>query len=150
MRPAFERTTRLRVFGALVFAFALPSLVLGQGHLWLSPQPDPSVSEATSLTLASLVFGVLLGWPYVAFAAGVWAILDHLDRHYWWTAIAVGLITGGAVAAFSFPDTKTQTHMVSLCLGLGPATGFGVWTIAYGRQNRLKAPKPAPAGRLVL
>lgn len=151
MRPAIERTTRLRVLGALVFAFALPSLVLGQAHAWLGPEPDPaSLGEAVLLAAPSLVFGVLLGWPYVAFAVGVWAILDHLDRHYWWTAMAVGLISGGAVAVFSFQDSKMQAYMVPLCLALGPVTGFGVWAIAYGRQARLKASTPSPSGRLVL
>ena len=154
MRRASEQTTRLRVFGALVFAFALPSLMIGQAFCWLDKSEEikpTGLVDGLAFTVPSLMFGVLVGWPYVLGAAGVWAILDHLDRHYWWTAALTGLATGGALATLSFRNGQFQNYPIAypLCLSVGLITGLGVWTIAYGRQHQLPTPV-TPAGRLVM
>jgi len=153
MRRALERTTSLRVIGALLFAFALPSLVLGQAFCWLdkSEIKPTGLLDALAFSAPSLVFGLFLGWPYVLAAASVWAILDQRDVHYRWTAAVTGLATGGALAIMNFRDGLFQTYPIGypLCLGIGLVTGLGVWTIAYGRQQKLAKPS-TPAGRLVM
>lgn len=154
MRRASERTTAVRVIAALAFAFVLPSLVLGQTYIWLDhPKSGPPLSAQPGLyTGVSLIFGVMLGWPYVAGAAGLWAILDHLDRHYRWTSAVVGLATGAAVVLLTARDGQVSGYPIAypLYLGLGLLTGLGVWQIAYGRQARLPRPGPPARQRLVL
>lgn len=151
MRLVSKKTTRSRVFLALVVAFVLPSLVLGQTYNWLdkSASTPTALADALISTAPILVIGAFFGWPYVLGSAVAWALLDQTNRHYPWTAAATGLMAGGAVAAFNFRDGKFSDAPIAypLCIGLGLVTGLCVWIIAYGRQSRLPEPtapvKPA-------
>jgi hypothetical protein len=149
MPPSTRRTTMLRVILALLFAYVLPSLVLGQAFYWTNPGSEAkTVAMSAVFAAPALIMGLLLGWPYVLGAAGCWAVLDHFDRHYLWTAMVVGLATGFGVAQTGLRSQKTIHVAVTLTLGL--VTALGVWWIAYGRQDRLPAPKPLPRPRLAL
>ncbi|MCY1648401.1 hypothetical protein OVA11_15415 [Caulobacter sp. SL161] len=150
MSRSLKRTTRLRVVLALVFAFVLPGLLLGEAYYLL----DPSVGREETgpgFAVIGVVFGFFLGWPFVLGAAVAWSILDSLERHFAWTAALVGVLTGLAVSAYAFRNGMFQTQPVAypLCAAIGLATGLGVWWIAYGRQSRLPV-KLAPKTRLVL
>jgi hypothetical protein len=151
MPPSTRRTTMLRVVLALLLAYVLPSLVLGQAYFWTepsSPEMPHTPGMAAVFTAPSLVMGLLLGWPYVVGAAGCWAVLDHFDRHYAWAAAIVGLATGFGVSETGLRSAHFP-HM-AFCLVLGLITSLGVWQIAYGRQARLPAPRVLPKPRLVL
>jgi len=142
MRKANERTSRLRVAIALVFAFVLPSLGLGQAGYWLDANNWASLSipQASSVALGSMLFGVLLGWPFVFGAAAAWGVLARFHLHHSWAASLVGMATG-AMAAWAMQSLKLLTPEQAIwpvSLALGVITGLGVWWIAYGRQHRLK------------
>lgn len=149
MPPSTRRTTTLRVVLALLFAYGLPSLVLGQAYYWTSPIHEvKTAAEAAMWSAPSLIMGLLLGWPYVLGAAGCWAVLDQFDRHYLWAAAVVGLGAGAGAAIFGLQSLE-HVH-VSMCLVLGVVTALGVWWIAYARQDRLPAPRALPRPRLVI
>lgn len=153
MPPSTRRTTKLRVFLALLLAFALPSLVLGQAFYWTSPTSDPKTLETVVIyTPMFLLVGLTSGWPYVLGAAACWAMLDHIERHHAWTAALVGVLTGLAVAMVTFPKGNVWLHQIAhpLCAALGSVTGLAVWLVAYGRQDRLPAPNPTSKPRLAL
>jgi len=151
MPRSARSTTRLRVVTALAFAFVFPGFLLGEAYHVLD-RPEIRAQDEGVFPLAGIVFGVILGWPFVLGAACVWAALDHIDRHHAWCAALVGLLTGLAVAASAFPSGQFQTYPIAypLCATIGLATGLGVWWIAYGRQGSLRAPTPPPKARLVL
>lgn len=149
MPPSTRRTTKLRVALALLLAFVLPSLVLGQIFYWTSPEIGPKAPGTAALyAWPMLVFGLFFGWPYVLGAVGCWAVLDHFDRHVLWTAAIIGLGTGAAVSG---KGSTANFHIdIAIAMTLGLVTALGVWWIAYGRQDRLPAPKPLPKPRLAL
>jgi hypothetical protein len=148
MPPSSRRTSTLRVVLALLFAYVLPALVLGQAFYWTQTgDPPRTAALAAMFTAPSLVMGLLLGWPYVLGAAGCWAVLDHFDRHYVWAATIIGLAAGAGVSLTGL-RSSTTIHL-SFCLALGLVTSLGVWWIAYARQDRLPAPA-LPKPRLAL
>lgn len=147
MPPSTRRTTKLRIGLALLFAFALPSLALGQVFYWSSPSSEPRTLEIATIYSGSfLIFGAFLGWPYVLGAAACWAALDHVGRHHPWAAAIVGLATGAAVS-LTGPKAENRVDLW-LAMTLGLVTALGVWWIAYGRQDRLPAPHSLPKPRL--
>lgn len=145
MRPACQKTTRLRVMLAVIFALTLPPVVLGQVFFWLAHggRGPPGLLNAMALPLTSIVFGVLVGWPYVLGAMAVWAFLEKFNRHYWWAAALTGLATGGAVVSggMAAEPPMSLPILYPIFLFMGLVAGVCVWFIAYGRQSRL--PKPA-------
>jgi RsiW-degrading membrane proteinase PrsW (M82 family) len=148
MPPSARRTSTLRVVLALLFAYVLPSLVLGQAFYWTQAGGEPKTAVLAAMFSApALVMGLLLGWPYVLGAAGCWAVLDHFNRHYVWAAAIVGLAAGMGVSMTGL-RSSTAAHL-SFSLVLGLVTGLGVWWIAYGRQDRLPV-RASPKPRLAL
>ncbi|MBO9708751.1 MAG: hypothetical protein J7521_11105 [Caulobacter sp.] len=141
MPPAVRRTSMTRVVVALLVAYLLPSLAMGQAFFWWGDAVETRTPlQAAWFAAPSLVMGLMLGWPYVAGAAGCWAVLARFDRHYAWAAALLGLAAGAGVAL-----TGAKVHRlaaVAFCLGLGLLTALLVWWIAYGRQARLPAPRP--------
>jgi len=141
--PAREKTSVNRIVLAVVFAFGFPALGLSQVMIWTDPDTAYATraASAASGALAALPFGALLGWPYVLSACCVWACLHQFDRHYRALAGLIGAVTGFVVAFKLLGWHATDTLAVfPLSALLGLLTGFGVWWIAYGRQDRL--PKP--------
>jgi hypothetical protein len=139
MRPTLRTTTWPRIALAIVFAFILPSILLGWIWALSEDQAQGLTLSVLPIGLPAIVFGVFWGWPFVLGAVAVWGVLDQFDRHYPWTAALVGLASGVAVLTL----TVLPTHLLSrqlACLAcplLGVITGMGVWWIAYGRQHRL-------------
>jgi len=156
MRPACQKTTRLRVTLAVIFALALPPAVLAQVFFWLTHggRGPPGLINTMTLPVASIIFGVLVAGPYVLGAMAIWAVLHKSNRHYWWAAALTGLATGGAVVSLGMaaepPISIPILYPIYLFVGL--SAGLCIWFIAYGRQSRL--PQPAaptkPAMPLVL
>lgn len=153
MRRASERTTLARVIAGALFSHLAPSLTLGAVYGLFNPSgPHDGTTDPVSLIIASPMFGLFLGWPYLAVGLAAWAVLDQIEQHHPWAAALTGLAVGAGVAAFSFPDGRFFKLPIAwpLCTGLGLLTGLGVWWIAYGRQGALKPLPQTPPGRLVL
>lgn len=151
MRRATEQTNQARTAMAMVFAFAAPSLALGQAFYWFGAGggPDRSLVVALQFVPISLIFGALAGWPFVLVAVAAWIVLAHVDHHHAWAAGLVGLAVGCGIGLI-FTSLRGTFHMpVTLFTGLGLLTALGVWWIAYGRQDRLPA-NSHPRSRLVL
>jgi hypothetical protein len=103
-----------------------------------------------SLSIASFIKGafftvppgVFAGFPFVASACVIWAILDDSHLHFGSFAALIGLAAGAALASMVLqvndqwaPAIRDGAYPV--CLVTGLLTGLGAWWIAYGRQNRL-------------
>lgn len=145
MQPASRRTTPNRVFLAVIFSFATPSVILGQAVYWNNYLGQASLSLDDGLTLipAMLVFGAFIGWPFVLVAMTAWAILDRFDIHYAWAAAMIGTATGLTVTWYTLREKMLLPDLAwPLCIGAGLFTALGVWWIAYGRQGALKRPAP--------
>lgn len=151
MRRATTRTTAPRVIVATLFSHLAPSMTLGAIYGLFVPGGSTIDGEPFNAMLAGPVFGLLLGWQYLAAGLTAWALLDQIDQHHPWAAALVGLAVGASVVWFSFRDGLFFGLPIAwpLCLGVGLLTGLGVWWIAYGYQSLLPAPPP-PRGRLVL
>ncbi|KRA63936.1 hypothetical protein ASD79_21860 [Caulobacter sp. Root655] len=148
--PAREKTSVNRIVLAVVFAFGFPALGLSQVMIWTDEATSYATRAATAASgaVAALPFGAVLGWPYVLSACCVWACLHQFGRHHRALAGLIGAITGFAVAFKLLGWHATDTLVVfPLSAVLGLATGLGVWTIAYGRQGRLPAPRAAVPSR---
>ncbi|MBI1685787.1 hypothetical protein [Caulobacter hibisci] len=152
MRRASEQTTSARVIAGALFSYLAPSITLGMVYDQFAPGGSHNNSEAANVILGALVFGLLLGWPYLAVGLTAWAILDQIERHYPWAAALVGLAAGAGVAGFSFRDGLFFKLPIAwpLCTGVGLLTGLGVWWIAYGLQGLVKPATKPPKSRLVL
>ncbi len=152
MRRAKARTTMPRVIAGVLFSHLAPSLTLGAVYGLFVPGGDQIDGEPFNAMLAAPMFGLLLGWPYLAAGLAAWAILDQIEHHHPWAAALVGLAVGAGVAWFSFRDGRFFGIQGAwpLCIGVGLLTGLGVWWIAYGRQWLLKPVAPPPRSRLVL
>jgi len=152
MRRAKTRTTMPRVIVGALFSHLAPSMFLGAVYGLFVPGGAEIDGEPFNAMLAAPVFGLILGWPYVAAGLAAWALLDLVEQHHPWAAAMAGLAVGASVAWLSFRDGLFFGLPIAwpLCIGVGLLTGLGVWWIVYGRQWALKPAAPPPRSRLVL
>lgn len=152
MRRAKTRTTMPRVVVGALFSHLAPSMFLGAVYGLFVPGGAEIDGEPFNAMLAAPVFGLILGWPYVAAGLAAWALLDQIEQHHPWAAAMAGLAVGASVAWLSFRDGLFFGLPIAwpLCIGVGLLTGLGVWWIVYGRQWALKPAAPPPRSRLVL
>lgn len=145
LHHARQLTTRVRVVGAIAFAFVFPSMWIGETLALLNGQYGDPFEQVLITPFVAIIPGFIAGLPFVLFASIAWAIFDHFNLHFKINAALIGGLTGGCLAAMVLAlsgDWQQMTPMLAygVCVPGGILTGLGVWWIAYGRQDRLPRP----------